>query len=104
MDWHAIQKMKVTDLRDKAKEFGAESTTGMKKEQLVEFIAEKMGVERPKKDHHAHHGTLSKAQLKDKITSLKQERVAARSDKNRKRVALLRKRIHAYKRQMREAE
>ena len=103
MDFHAIEKMKVTDLREKAKEFGAESVTGMKKEQLVDFVAEKMGVERPKHEHHGHHGTLSKAQLKEKITALKAERDKARADKNRKQVSILRKRIHGFKRQMREA-
>ena len=103
MDWHAIEKMKVTDLRERAKEFGAKATTGMKKEELVEFVAEHLGVEKPAKAHHAHHGILTKAQLKETIAALRQEHEAARAKKDRKSATRLRRRIHGFKRQMREA-
>jgi len=103
MDWHTIEKMKVSDLREKAKEFGAAATSSMKKEDLVAFVAEHLGVERPKKEHHAHRPALTKAQLKEKVAGLQQARDNARAEKDRKKVSMLRRRIHGLKRQMREA-
>ena len=47
MDWHGLQKLKVTQLRSMAQERGVTGTSGLTKDALVELMAEKLGIERP---------------------------------------------------------
>ena len=50
MDWHDLHKMKVTALREMAKEkLAIEGVAGLHKEELVAKLAEAMGIPRPHK-------------------------------------------------------
>lgn len=105
MDYHALEKMTVVALRDEAKKHGMKTTAGIKKEQLVSFLSEKLGIEVPtttdkKKKSHVE---MSKASIKKKIIALKEARAAARSKNDAKTVVLTRRRLHRLKRRMRSA-
>jgi len=53
MDWHELEKTKVAQLREMAKErLGLEGTIGMTKEQLVEALAKALNIEKPHKIVH----------------------------------------------------
>jgi hypothetical protein len=101
MDWNELQKTKVADLRDLMKEHLPEVTgiTQMKKEQLVELLGDKLGIERP---HKVVVG-LDKSGIKARLRDLKSKREAAlaagdKADLNRRR-----KQIHRLKRKLRKA-
>lgn len=106
MDYHALENMTVAQLREEVKKHpDVASATGMKKEQLVELLAQKLGLEKPlsqvKKTKSAE--TRGKNVLKQKIVELKTERGKAREAKDKKKATLLRRRIHSLKRRMGKA-
>ena len=105
MDYHALEKMTVVALRDEAKKHGAKATTGMKKEELVGFLAETLGIVVPRTTDKKKktHVEMNKASIKKKIAELKEARAAARSKNDAKVVALTRRRLHRLKRRMRSA-
>lgn len=105
MDYHTLEKMTVTNLREEAKQYPEiKATSGMKKEELVKLLAERMGIEIPHKTHKKskHEYTLDKTGLKKKIEALKEQRVAARAKNDRKQVGILRRRIHILKREIKK--
>jgi hypothetical protein len=105
MDYHALEKMTVVKLREEAKKYDVKGVTGMKKEELVTLLADKLGVEKPHgmpKKTKKVTTPLDKAELKKKIIGLKEQREKARSDKDKKKITLLGRRIHSLKRQMRK--
>lgn len=74
MDWHELEKMKVTDLREMAKEkLEATGTSAMHKAELVEALAKAMGIDKP---HKVAQGK-GKTEIKQRIRALKQERSEA---------------------------
>jgi hypothetical protein len=98
MDWHSLEKMKVTDLREMAKEkLNLEGTTGMHKEQLVEALAKSMGIEKP----HKIASGAEKTQVKQRIRALKAERTKAGTDHDAVKLASTRHEIHRLKRKLR---
>lgn len=104
MDYHTLEKMTVNNLREEAKKHGAKGVTGMKKDELIALLAEKLNIEVPKKSEMKKgkaHTPLDKKTLKKKIAELRELRTTARSNNDKKNVALLRRRIHRLKRQMR---
>ena len=105
MDYHALEKMTVVALRDEAKKHGMKATTGMKKEELLSFVTEKLGIEVPRtKDKKKKtHVEISKASIKKKIAEIREARAAARSKNDGKAVTLTRRRLHRLKRRMRSA-
>jgi protein-arginine kinase activator protein McsA len=104
MDYNALAHMTVNKLREEAKQFpDIKGVTGMKKDELVAILAEKHGLkptEKKPKKVHKPKTPLSKGQMKKKITELREQRESARSSNDRKKAAILRKRIHSLKRQM----
>lgn len=104
MDYHTLEKMTVTHLREEAKKFDVKGVTAMKKEELIDFLVEKLGVEKPVRKHRAPKAgvPLDKKAIKKKLVALREERVKARAEADRKRAALLRRRIHSLKRLMRK--
>ena len=101
MDYHALEKMTVTSLREEAKKYpDVKAATGMKKEELVDLLAEKMGIEKPHKVHkHTHgHTPLDKPAIKKRMQALRAQRDAARGNADRKKLNILRKQIHTLKR------
>jgi Rho termination factor, N-terminal domain len=98
MDWHELEKKKVTELRDMAKEkTKLEGVSGMSKEHLVEEIAKVMGIHKP---HKVAHGQ-QKTQIKKQIRELKQARDQALQRKDGNELTATRKQLHSLKRQLR---
>ena len=107
MDYHELEKMTVVRLREKASEYpDIKATSAMKKDELVAALAEKLGLEKPepkpKKKGKSKRAPLGKEQIKAKIVELREQRVNARSANDKKKVVLLRRRIHALKRRLRK--
>ncbi len=101
MDWHELQKHKVDELRAMMKEHLPEVTgvTAMKKEQLIELLAEKLGIERP---HKVVTG-IDKSAVKARIRELKKLREEALAAGDRESLVRHRRAIHHLKRQLRKA-
>jgi len=97
VDWHDLHKMKVSDLREMAKEkAGLEGVSALHKEQLVEKLAEALGIPKP----HKVVETDGKTEIKRRIRELKAERDQVLAGKNPERLRELRRRIHAEKRKL----
>jgi hypothetical protein len=101
MDWHELQKHKVADLRELMKEHMPEVTgiTQKKKDELVELLADKLGIERP---HKVVTG-LDKTAIKSRLRDLKSKREAALEAGNKLELHRRRRQIHRLKRKLRKA-
>lgn len=100
MDWHELEKKKVTELRELAKEHAnVEGAVGMSKEQLVETVAAALGIERP----HLIATGINKTALKQKIRVLRSEVQQGIEAKDRQLVRRKRRQIHRLKRRIRRA-
>ncbi len=100
MNFHDLQKTRVNDLRDMIKENFPEilGVVGLKKEEMVNMLADKLGIEKPHK--HVAAG-LGKRAIKAEIRELKVQREAAKEDRNNEDVVKFRKLIHRNKRKLR---
>lgn len=100
MDYHDLQKTRVGDLRDMMKEHLPEvqGVIGLKKEELVEMLAEKLGIEKPHK--HVEAG-LGKRAIKAEIRDLKVKRQAALEAGDSAGLKRYRRLIHRKKRKLR---
>ena len=100
MEYHDLQKTRVTDLREMMKEHLPEFTgvTAKKKGELVDLLAEKMGIEKPHK--HVAAG-LGKRAIRAEIKELKIKRVAALEAKDGGELKKYRRLIHRQKRKLR---
>jgi N-acetylglucosamine kinase-like BadF-type ATPase len=97
MDWHDLHKMKVTELREMAKEkLEMQGVSGLNKEQLVEALASAMGIPKP----HKVVESATKGTIKAKIRELKAKRVEAARKGDKKSKEFLRKQIHRLKRKL----
>jgi Rho termination factor, N-terminal domain len=97
MDWHDLQKMKVTDLREMAKEkLSLEGASGLHKDELVARLAEALGIPRP----HKVVDAAGKTSIKQSIRTLKQERDEAIAAHDHERLQAVRRRIHAERRKL----
>ena len=104
MDYNALTHMTVNKLREEAKKLDLKVTSGMKKEELVQLLAEKLSLEIPKQESKPAKKaptSLGKSDLKAKIIELKAQHDKARADGQPKQSNLLRRRIHVLKRRMR---
>jgi hypothetical protein len=100
MDWHELEKKKVTELREMAKEeAGVEGTTGLSKDQLVATLAKALGIERP----HLVASGINKSDIKKKIKTLRVEVKQALEAKDRQLVRKKRRQIHRLKRRIHRA-
>jgi fructose-1,6-bisphosphatase/sedoheptulose 1,7-bisphosphatase-like protein len=98
MDWHELEKMRVDDLRAMAKEKElVEAVAGLTKGQLVEKIAQSLGIPRP----HRVVDTGEKASIKQRIRELKRERDEALAAGDRGRLHRAQQGIHRHKRALR---
>ena len=101
MDYNELEKMTVIMLREEVKKLpDVKAVSGMKKEELIGLLVERLGIEIPEKKTKTAASPKGKAALKKQITELKAEREAARGEKNSKKVTLLRRRIHSLKRRI----
>jgi protein-arginine kinase activator protein McsA len=98
MDWHELEKMKVTDLREMAKEkLGLEGVTALHKDQLVEALAKEMGIVKP---HKVAVGG-EKTKIKQEIRALKAQRAEALNNHDHDALHQTRHEIHKLKRKLR---
>ena len=100
MDWHELEKKKVTELREMAKEHaGIQGTTGMSKPQLVEAVARELGIDKP----HLVATGIQKGDIKKKIRLLKEDVAQALQAKDRQLARRKRRQIHRLKRRIHKA-
>ena len=105
MDYHELEKMTVNRLREEAKKFpDVKGLAGMKKEELVHILIERMGIVVPDKKKKSVPAPIDRPTLKARITELQTTKVAARAEHNRKTADLLRRRIHSLKRRLRKMD
>ncbi len=100
MEYHDLQKTRVADLRDMVKEKMPEvqGVIGMKKEQIVDLLAEHLGIEKP----HKHVASAwASAKIKAEIRELKQARQAALEAGDQAELKKQRRLIHRRKRRLR---
>lgn len=103
MDYHELEKMTVIRLREEAKKFAdSKGVAGMKKEELIHVLVERLGIVVPEKKTKAARAPVNKKTLKKKIVELRDAKETARSEHSRKRVDVLRRRIHSVKRRLRK--
>jgi hypothetical protein len=101
MDYEKLKKMTVIRLREEAQKFpDVKGTSGMKKEELIELLCEKLGIEADKKPKKL---PVNKGEVKKIIRELKAKRSEALEKKDYTEAALYRKRIHVQKRRLRKA-
>jgi hypothetical protein len=100
MDFHELQKTRVTDLRAMMKEQlpDVQGVTAMKKDQIVDLLADKLGIEKPHK--HVAAG-LGKRAIKAEIRELKSKRQAALEAQDAQELRKYRRLIHRRKRRLR---
>jgi len=104
MEWKDLQKMTVLKLREEALKFPQiESVHAKNKEQLMEEIANLLGIERP---HAAFTDQVvqTKNELKQKIHELQIERDKLVSQHDRKRLHDVRRAMHELKHTIRKIE
>lgn len=91
MNYHDLHKTTVAKLREMAKAYPeVEGTSGMHKEQLVDLLCEKMGIEKP---HKVAVG-IDKTKVKQEIRTLKKVRDEALTNHDRAKLHEARKKIH----------
>ncbi len=100
MEYHDLQKTRVTDLRNLMRENfpTVQGIVGLKKEEMINMLAEKLGIEKPHK--HVAAG-LGKRAIKAEIRELKMKREAAKEAGDNDELVLCRKKIHRNKRKLR---
>jgi hypothetical protein len=98
-----LPKMTIKELRDVAKELGAEGVSGMKKEALLDFICKAKGIELPthKVAKKAKKGLTIK-ELKQSIVAIKARRAEALGKGDRRMATIYRRRISRLKRMTRK--
>lgn len=101
MDWHELEKKRVADLREMMHKELPDVTgvVGMKKEELVERLAAKLGIERP---HKVVTG-VDKPTIRGKIKKLKELRAEALAAHDGATLKKRRRAIHRLKRRLRKA-
>lgn len=100
MNYHELQKTKVTRLREMAKEYpDVKGTTGMSKHQLIDLLCDKLGVERP---HRVASG-IDKAKVKQEIRALKKVREQALGARDRKQLHEARHKLHRLRHKLHKA-
>ena len=100
MDWHELEKMKVTDLREMAKEkLELTGTSGLHKSELVETLAKAMGIEKP---HKVAQAGADKTKIKQQIRALKLKRSEALLSHDHGALHTTRHEIHKLKRKLRK--
>jgi hypothetical protein len=100
-----LPKMTIKELRDIAKELGAEGVSGMKKEDLLEFIRKAKGIT----ELRPHKGAKKKAkkdlkvkELKKGIVTLKAKRAEALQKGDKRMATIYRRRISRLKKMTRK--
>lgn len=102
-----LDKMTVLELREIAKTIpGVVGATAMKKEELLVIIKQYRGIkeEEPvkKKEKRIGEKVITVKDLKKKVVKLREEKVGARTEKDKKKINILRRRINRIKKHTRK--
>ena len=100
-----LPAMTIKELRDIAKELGAEGVSGMKKEELLDFIRKAKGIAeiRPHKGAKKKAKTdLSIKELKKIIVSIKAKRTDALAKGDKRMATIYKRRINRLKKMTRK--
>jgi hypothetical protein len=102
MDKEALQQMTVADLREEAKKIpDARGLSSMKKDELIDLIlAHAGGGAKPAQKKTG--GALDKADIKQRIRALKQDKRDALAGDDGARARECNRRIHRFKRMLRK--
>ena len=104
MDWKDLEKMTVLKLREEALKFPQiEGVHGKHKEQLMDEIAQALGIEKPHV-HFTEHIVHTKSDLKHKIRELKAERDKLVEAHDQKKLHDVRRQMHELKHTIRKIE
>jgi Rho termination factor, N-terminal domain len=99
MEYHDLQKTTVVKLREMAHEFGVTDASGRTKEDLVDLIAEKKGIEKP----HKVVAGIDKSVIKKEIRALKKVRLEAIANKDRDALHDTQHKLHKLRHKLRKA-
>jgi hypothetical protein len=98
MEFKDLEKMTVTKLREEAAKFeDVKGVSGMKKDQLIDILCQKLDVHRPEKKVVG----VDKTMLKARMRALKVKREQAVAEHDHQLVKDIRARIKVYKRSIR---
>ena len=98
MTLQELTKMTIKKLRDEAHKFDVKDALGMSKEQLVELLCDKMGIE-----HKAEIAKgIGRRAMKATIGELKKQRAKLLAEGNAKAVYINRRRIRSVRRRLRK--
>ena len=101
MDARTLSKMTVSKLREEALKFGdLQGVHGMNKPELLKILKQKYGIVEEQTESEIL--IERKHVLKEKIRKLKAEKEQAIANKDKKKAALLRKRLHDQRRILRK--
>ena len=91
MNYHDLHKTTIAKLREMAKAYpDVEGTSGMHKDQLIDLLCQRMGIEKP---HKVTIG-IDKTANKKEIRALKKARDEAIAARDRARLHDARRKIH----------
>ena len=99
-----LPKMTIKELRDLAKELGAEGVSGMKKEALLDFICKAKGITElgTHKVVKKEKKSLNIKELKQHIGSVKAKRTEALGKGDKRMATIYRRRINRLKKMTRK--
>ncbi len=98
MELKDLEKLTVIKLREEAAKFeDVKGASGMKKDQLIDLLCEKLDIHRPKKQIVGIDKSVLKAHLRD----LKAKKLQAEANHDGEALADIRRRIKTYKRSIR---
>jgi hypothetical protein len=99
MDLKDLEKMTATKLREEVGKFeDVKGVSGMKKDQLIDIMCEKLDIHRPEKQVLG----IDKSVLKSRMRALKVKKAQAQAEHDHEALADIRKRIKTYKRSIRK--
>ena len=98
MELHELEHKTVNDLREMAAKYDdIDGVSGLKKQQLVDALCEKLGI-----DQHVHVPEgIGRRKLKERIGALKKRRTEALGASDRKALGEVRREIKSNKRRLR---
>jgi hypothetical protein len=98
MEFKDLERMTVNKLREEAGKFeDVTGVSGMKKDQLIDILCQKLDVQRPEKKIVG----LDKSVLKERMRTLKAKRAQAAAEHDQAALKDIRARIKVYKRSIR---
>ncbi|MBM3317798.1 MAG: Rho termination factor N-terminal domain-containing protein [Candidatus Eisenbacteria bacterium] len=100
MDFHELSKQTVVKLREMAQQYeDVVGASGMRKEELIDLLCQRMGIEKPKTVVVG----IPKGEIKAQIRKLRKARDEALAGKDLVQVRAARHKIHLLRRKLRRS-